>query len=205
MNESWIERWKEGRIGWHQPDGNTSLHRHWELTGRRVIVPLCGKTPDLLWLEEQGNDVTGVELSEMAARAFFEENGISYHVRKGAMPVFTATERSIAIHCGDFFQFGESEFDACYDRGSLIALPADLRRDYADHLDSLTTTDARRLLITLEYDDSVAAGPPFSVPPEEVLAYWPTLELVARFDDIANGPPKFRDAGLREMYECVWC
>jgi thiopurine S-methyltransferase len=204
MNEPWIERWKEGRIGWHQPDGNESLHRHWGITGRRVIVPLCGKTPDLLWLEAQGNDVTGVELSEMAARAFFEEHGIAFRFREGDMPVYSAIERRIAIHCGDFFQFEESGFDACYDRGSLIALPADLRRAYASHLDSLTTADARRLLITLEYDDSIATGPPFSVPSEEVLAYWPTLELVDRFDDIANGPPKFRDAGLTEMFECVW-
>ena len=48
MNEPWIERWKEGRIGWHEPEGNASLQRHWRGTGLRVIVPLCGKTPDLL-------------------------------------------------------------------------------------------------------------------------------------------------------------
>lgn len=204
MNEPWIERWKEGRIGWHEPNGNTSLHRHWEGTGCRVIVPLCGKTPDLLWLEERGNDVTGVELSEIAARAFFEENAIAYTRRDGPLPTYAANERRIAIHCGDFFEFNGSGYDACYDRGSLIALPAGVRPAYARHLDSLTTADARRLLITLDYDDSIATGPPFSVPRDEVLRYWPSLELVDRFDDIANGPPKFLDAGLAEMYECVW-
>lgn len=204
MNEPWIERWKEGRIGWHEPSGNASLHRHWEATGCRVIVPLCGKTPDLLWLEERGNEVTGVELSEIAARAFFEENAIACTRRDGPLPAYVANERHITIHCGDFFEFNESGFDACYDRGSLIALPADVRPAYARHLDSLTTSDTRRLLITLDYDDSIVIGPPFSVPRDEVLRYWPSLELVDRFDDIANGPPKFRDAGLAEMYECVW-
>jgi thiopurine S-methyltransferase len=204
MNEPWIERWEEGRIGWHEPEGNASLHRHWRGMGRRVIVPLCGKSPDLLWLEERGNTVTGVELSEIAAKAFFEENGIAYTRREDAMPVYTANERRIAIHCGDFFEFSESGFDACYDRGSLIALPADVRPAYVRHLDSLTGPETLRLLITLDYDDAIATGPPFCVDVEEVLSYWPSLELVDRFDDIVNGPPKFRDAGLAEMYECVW-
>jgi thiopurine S-methyltransferase len=204
MNEPWIERWKEGRIGWHEPDGNASLQRHWRGTGLRVIVPLCGKTPDLLWLEERGNTVTGVELSEIAAKAFFEENGIAYTRHEGAMPVYAANERRIAIHCGDFFEFREAGFDACYDRGSLIALPADVRPDYVRHLDSLTGPDIVRLLITLDYDESIAKGPPFCVNAEEVRGYWPSLELVDRFDDIANGPPKFLEAGLAEMYECVW-
>lgn len=204
MNEPWIERWKEGRIGWHEPEGNASLQRHWRGTGLRVIVPLCGKTPDLLWLEERGNSVTGVEVSEIAAKAFFEENGIAYTLRDGVMPVYAADERRITIHCGDFFEFSEPGFDACYDRGSLIALPEDVRPDYVRHLDSLTTPDVVRLLITLDYDQSIAEGPPFCVDADEVRGYWPSLELVDRFDDIANGPPKFRDAGLAEMYECVW-
>jgi thiopurine S-methyltransferase len=204
MNEPWIERWEEGRIGWHEPEGNASLHKHWRGTGRNVIVPLCGKTVDLLWLEERGNSVTGVELSEIAAKAFFEENGIAYSRRDGAMPVYSANERRIAIHCGDFFEFHQSGFDACYDRGSLIALPADIRPAYVSHLESLVDPDTLRLLITLDYDDTIAEGPPFCVNGDEVLGYWPSLELVDRFDDIANGPPKFRDAGLAEMYECVW-
>lgn len=204
MKEPWIERWEEGRIGWHQPEGNASLHRHWNATGRRVIVPLCGKSPDLLWLEERGNEVAGVELSEIAAKAFFEENGIAYTRRDGPIPLYAAIGRRVRIHCGDFFQFDESGFDACYDRGSLIALPADVRPAYARHLARLTVPDTYRLLITLDYDDSIATGPPFAVSTEEVMQYWPSLELVDRFDDIVNGPPKFREAGLAEMYECVW-
>ena len=64
--------------------------------------------------------------------------------------------------------------------------------------------DAYRLLITLEYDDEIAAGPPFSISREEILRYWPELREIDRYDDIANGPPKFRDAGLKEMFETVW-
>ena len=70
MNENWIERWETGKTGWHEPDGNQNLKTHWQWTGKRVLVPLCGKTPDLLWLESQGNEVVGVEVSELAVESF---------------------------------------------------------------------------------------------------------------------------------------
>lgn len=204
MTESWLERWEEGRIGWHEAAGNASLRKHWRAGDKRVLVPLCGKTPDLLWLEEQGNKVVGVELSDIAARAFFDENGIGYETRDAGLTVYEGTDRCISIYCGDFFEFDVAGFDACYDRGALIAMPPDLRPTYAAHLDSLLTPDACRLLISIDYDDTIATGPPFSVPADEVLSYWPMLQLVDRYDDIDNGPPKFHSAGLTAMYESVW-
>ena len=50
----------------------------------------------------------------------------------------------------------------------------------------------------------MSTGPPFSVPAEEILGYWPKLQRVDAYDDIQNGPPKFREAGLDEMIEVVW-
>jgi thiopurine S-methyltransferase len=204
MTEPWLERWAEGRIGWHEAGGNASLHKHWRATGKRVLVPLCGKTPDLLWLEEQGNDVVGVELSDLAVQAFFDENSIGYTTRDARLTVYAATDRRVTIYCGDFFEFDVAGFDACYDRGSLIGMPPNIRPAYAKHLDSLLTPDASRLLITVDYDDTIATGPPYSVPADEVLGYWPSLNLIDRYDDIDNGPPKFRNAGLTEMFESVW-
>ncbi|MGI9225884.1 MAG: thiopurine S-methyltransferase [Woeseiaceae bacterium] len=204
MTEPWLERWVEGRIGWHEAGGNASLHKHWSATGKRVLVPLCGKTPDLLWLEEQGNDVVGVELSDLAVKAFFDENRIAYTTRDAGMTVYAGTDRRVTIYCGDFFEFDVAGFDACYDRGSLITMPPDIRPAYVKHLDLLLTSDVSRLLITIDYDDSIATGPPYSVPGDEVLSYWPSLDLIDRYDDIDNGPPKFHDAGLTEMFENVW-
>ena len=204
MTEPWLERWEEGRIGWHEAGGNASLRKHWSAGTKHVLVPLCGKTKDLLWLEEQGSQVVGVELSDIAARAFFDENGIGYEIRDNGLTVYAGTDRRITIYCGDFFEFDVAGFDACYDRGALIALPPDLRPAYAAHLDSLLTPAACRLLVSIDYDDTIATGPPYSVPADEVLAYWPTLQLVDRYDDIDNGPPKFHSAGLTAMYESIW-
>lgn len=204
MIESWLERWREGRIGWHEESGNASLKKYWRAEGRRVLVPMCGKTVDMLWLEEHGNSVVGVELSDIAARAFFEENELRYAIRDGKLTAYTALDRNIAIYCGDLFDFDERGHTGWYDRGALVATPAEQRPAYAQHIDALLAPDAYRLLITLDYDDTVATGPPFSISREEILRYWPDLREVDRYDDIDNGPPKFREAGLEEMFETVW-
>ena len=204
MHEPWEDRWREGRTGWHEPRGNRNLQAHWSWSGRRVLVPLCGKTVDLLWLEAQGNEVIGVELSELAVLAFFEENDLEFEPIEGSLPGFRATDRRISLYCGDYFEFTDGPFDAHYDRGALIALHADLRARYAEHTLTLLAADAAQLVITVEYDQEVCDGPPYSLASEEVTGHWPRLRRHAVIDDTQNAPPKFRDAGLDIMHEVVW-
>jgi thiopurine S-methyltransferase len=204
MTEAWIDRWLEGRIGWHEEGGNAALKQHWNVSGRRVLVPMCGKTVDMLWLEEQGNEVFGVELSELAVEAFFEENELLFTRHAGELTEYRARDRRVSVFCGDYFAFSGERFDAHFDRGALIAMNAEFRPRYATHTSSLLEPGAFQLVIALEYDQRVAKGPPFSVPGDEILAYWPGLMRVEARDDIENGPPKFREAGLKEMTEVVW-
>ena len=73
----WLERWQNNQTGFHQDEINSYLTRYWSglgLTqGSRVLVPLCGKSLDMLWLAEQGHSVVGIELSRLAIEAFFHE------------------------------------------------------------------------------------------------------------------------------------
>jgi len=204
MTESWIERWQTGRTGWHEAGGNEALQRHWDISGKRVLVPLCGKSLDLLWLESLGNEVVGVEVSPLAVEAFFVENNLAYERRDGPMPTYQATGRRITLHCGDYLRFGGESFDAHYDRGALIALSADDRPRYAHHTSSLLDDGAKQLVITVEYDDAIATGPPFPVLEPELLDYWPVLQRAESRQDIDNAPPKFIEAGLKSMHEIVW-
>ena len=204
MHEDWLERWIIGRTGWHEPAGNRNLHEHWGLSGRRVLVPMCGKTQDLLWIEAQGNEVVGVELSDIGVRGFFDDNALEFEPVEGSLPGYRAVGRNITVYCGDYFEFDAEPFDAHYDRGALVALSADLRARYARHTTSLLTDDARQFVITVEYDQSVCDGPPFSIGPDEVLGYWPRLRRHASVEDIDNAPPKFLDGGLKSMHEVVW-
>lgn len=207
MTEDWLGRWREGRIGWHEPGGSAALCRHWppQTAGGTVLVPLCGKSEDLKWLADRGHQVVGVELSELAVLAFFEEHGLAFERRSdGTFERFRATGAAITLYAGDYFEFDHEPCNALFDRGALVAVPPEERPRYVERTHALLSPSATRLVVTLEYDQERAAGPPFSVPPDELLGYWPDLELVERRDDLENAPPKFREAGLDAFHEAVW-
>jgi thiopurine S-methyltransferase len=207
VTELWLERWEEGRTGWHEPDGNFKLKAHWPMlaTGTRVLVPLCGKSPDLLWLAQQNMEVVGIELSSIAVEAFFSENDLGFGIQgTGHLRCYRADALPISIYCGDYFDFDSDPFGALYDRAALIAMPPDERPGYVQHTKALLTDDAYRMVIALEYDQAAADGPPYSVLPEEILSYWDDLRVASQHNDIDNSPPKFREAGLTEVIEKAW-
>lgn len=170
-----------------------------------MLVPLCGKSADLLWLAQQGFDVTGVELSEIAVRSFFAGAGIGFELEASdGFLRFRSPGNRLTIVCGDYFQYTDEAFDALYDRAALVALPPELRPGYVAHTKTLLKADAAQLLITLEYDQSRGHGPPFSVLPDEVNAYWPGLRRAGELSALDNMPQKFHEAGITGFVEAVW-
>jgi len=210
--EFWHQRWQRGETGWHQAEINSHLRELWPRMGippgSRVLVPLCGKTLDLLWLAGQGHRVLGVELSRLAVDTFFAENGLGPAVTEE--PPFTRHRvDEIEILCGDFFHLTPDHLgaiDAVYDRASLIALPPESRQRYATHLDALLPTAVPRLLITLEYDQTQMAGPPFAVHQPEVESLFSgthRVEPIAALE-LIDESPRFRERGLDRLVERVY-
>lgn len=207
MTEDWLNRWETGRTGWHENDGNAGLKSHWPVNvrGSRVLVPLCGKSPDLLWLARRGHEVVGVELADIAIREFFADHDLAYQLETGEhLDCYSANDLPITLYCGDYFSFDAPPFDALYDRGALVAMHESLRPRYVEHTKQLLRPGAVRLIITMEYDQSVVQGPPFSILPSEIGAYWDDLTRVDETNDIETCPPKFRAAGLTDIQEVVW-
>ena len=108
----WQQSWRERNIDFHLAQVHPLLTRFWSQLGLaatdRVFVPLCGKSRDLMWLHDQGHDVTGVELSPVAVRAFFKESRLQpRRTRSGA---FTRWEQErLRIYCGDVFALAASD------------------------------------------------------------------------------------------------
>ncbi|MGB3125750.1 MAG: thiopurine S-methyltransferase [Pseudomonas sp.] len=209
----WQERWARNQIGFHLPEVNPYLQRHWPRLalpeGAKVLVPLCGKSLDLIWLATLGYRVMGVELSDQAVEAFFSEQGLTPRIsQRGAFTVYQAG--LIEVWCGDFFALDAEAVAECtglYDRAALIALPPLMRAQYAGHLNGLLRPGCRGLLVTLDYDQAQKAGPPFAVSDDEVrvlLGARCVLEVVEE-RDILGESWKFLQDGVVRLDERVYC
>lgn len=208
----WHERWQANQIGFHQDETNSHLLRHWPqldlVTDSRILVPLCGKSLDMLWLLEQGHAVVGIEISQLAVEAFFAENRLLPEVHEehyGRRYVVDQLE----LLCADFFSLTREdigEINAFFDRAALIALTPAQRPGYAEHLTRLLNRGTTGLLITLEYNQSEMSGPPFSVPREEVCRLFEpafTIEQLFEFDALEENQ-RFREKGLTALSEHAW-
>jgi len=208
----WHARWEAGQIGFHQPEIHVLLRQFWPQLqlprAQRVFVPLCGKSLDMLWLLEQGQRVLGVEISPLAVAAFFRDNALQAEVQ--AAPPFQRWRLDeLELWCGDYFDLRPehlSGIGAVYDRASLIALPPEMRRRYADHLAALLAPGTPVLLITLEYPQAQMKGPPFSVTEAEVRALFGDAFAITLLEGkaILDQEPHFRAKGLTDLMEKAW-
>ncbi len=210
--EFWQERWARNQIGFHLPEVNPYLQRHWPqlglVDGAKVLVPLCGKSLDLVWLASQSCHVMGVELSEQAVEAFFNEQGLAPQIsRRGDFKVYQTG--LIEVWCGDFFALDAQAVAGCsalYDRAALIALPPLMRAQYAERLTALLGRGCQGLLVTLDYDQVQKAGPPFAVSDAEVRVllgeHWALDRLEEQ--DILGESWKFVQDGVTRLDERVY-
>jgi len=171
--EFWIKAWTEGRTNFHQASYHEKMLQYFPQlspqAGQSVLVPLCGKSKDMLWLQGLKLKVHGVELHGQAVEAFFEENKLSPLTKTQDEHYVQYASGDIAISCGDFFKLGKKEaYDFVYDRAALVALPKEMRKGYAGVVKKALKKGGKILLITYEYDQSKMDGPPFSIEDEEV-------------------------------------
>jgi thiopurine S-methyltransferase len=210
--EYWLDRWERKDIGFHQNETSPYLRQYWqELQLARhseVFVPLCGKSLDMLWLHEQGHTVLGIELSSLAAQAFFIEN-ILVPQRVASDKFIYWEADDIRILCGDFFDLCQHDMEkisAVYDRASLIALPPEIREHYVHHLLNILPPATQILLITLDYPHSEMSGPPFPISIDEVVALYQSharIKLLAQCDVLAQNP-RFQERGLSRLQENIF-
>lgn len=212
QHDFWQARWARNEIGFHQAEVNPGLARHWPVLGlapdAQVLVPLCGKSLDMLWLAQQGYRVLGIELAERAVVDFFAALGVEPQVsEEGALRRYR--HERLEILQGDFFDTTVQQMAGCtalYDRAALIALPEDMRPVYVEHLQRNLPAKVAGLLVTLEYLQAEMDGPPFAVPADEVhrhfAAGWQVAE-VERLDVLAENP-KFLKRGVSRLDEVVF-
>jgi thiopurine S-methyltransferase len=214
--EFWHERWESNQLGFHQTETNPVLLDYWPTLAvaeeAAVFVPLCGKSLDMRWLRDRGHPITGIDLSPIAIRDFFVEAGLESTAStssNGRNALELTSGGGYSLYCGDFFDLEPSDLAsvrAVYDRASLIALPPEMRRRYAEHLTEILPDEVSILLITIEYDPSRMKGPPHSVAMSEVEALFaPAFQVEVLWSSGPQEPTsRFRERGLDSWNETAW-
>ena len=166
--EYWENRWITNQTGWHRSVYNDLMVKYWpELgipTDSKVLVPLCGKSLDMLWLAEKGHAIVGIEFTRVAVERFLSENNLEHTIVKHPSYIEFSSERFTILN-GNILAIPSDliQAEAWYDRAAMIAINPDLREDYVSQIRQQTKVGAVGLLITYSYPQEEMEGPPFSL------------------------------------------
>lgn len=201
----WESRWNKGNTGFHMPEGYPGLKEYWPSlnlpANPRVLVPLCGKSIDMIVLEQQGASVVGIEISEKAILSFFSKHRRQFETKDYAGFKIYRSEK-IELWQGDFLKYPtqKSGFNLIYDKAALVALPPDKQTAYVHKLHSLAGPDTAILMHHFLYPQHEMQGPPFSISPQKIDYYFSdrfTIHLLEKNKIPSNSFPVFRRRGLK--------
>lgn len=219
----WTNYHEIGHSPWHSKEGNELLAPSLKKlldgatpTGKSILVPMCGKTADLLWLYNQGFNVVGIELSEIACRDFFKENSLDYGMNEVSsdFKVFVHDDR-LKIIQGDIFLVNISlndgkKFDYVWDCHALSALDYEIHDRYLQHIRTFLADNAKGLVNSFDYGPSAKIErKPCSMDKELMEKLFKngfTLELLERIPakDLLYHPKLgFNEDVVVYMYKCV--
>lgn len=210
----WKERWETNQIGWHSSDVNQNLKNHATVlfeksTTPAIAVPLCGKSLDMAWLAKQNAKVTGIELVQKAIEDFFAEQSLcATQSKKEDTPCYHC-DRIEILH-SDIFELPktlEGSFDAIYDRAAFVALPLELKQQYADLCLSLLKPDGSILLITYDAPIPETQGPPFPVKDGVIPRLYKNASqciLLEESVDTPDNDPRLKAQGLDWSRTQIW-
>lgn len=170
----WQSRWQKGNIGWHMETVYPPLSNLWRRIGiksdTRVLVPLCGKSLDLLWLADHCDTVTGVEISPKALQQVMQQHSESF-VQDTRYGFTIYRSKSLVLWEADFAKLPADQIPSqnlIYDKASIVALPPAKRLAHAKKMIELCNPDTQILIQVFEYDQREMDGPPFSVDEQEL-------------------------------------
>lgn len=207
----WLNKWQVSDIAFHESYVNPHLINSFHFLklprDAQVLVPLCGKTRDMLWLADQGYQVTGIELSPIACQDFFAEMGVAPTISQ-ENKITKYQHKNITLICGDLFEVTQADLpviQAIFDCKAMVALPEEMRKKYINQLKKCCGNAFQVFLIAITSPDQ-AKGPPFSVSSEEIKSLYGDPFAVnvitsARMQDV---PERLQKKGYQEITETLY-
>ena len=185
--ETWEQDWTTDKPEFHNDEVNPMLIKHHhEFTGGRknlrILVPLCGKSVDMIWLADQGHSVVGVELIRKGIEAFLRDNKLTHREELVSLTpevqgtIFNANEKDISLFECSIFDFSAEvaggQFDCIWDRGSMTAInmmKEGRLKQYIDLMLSCLKPDGRYLLEFFAPESLKGMPPTFKFISEKIL------------------------------------
>lgn len=114
----------------------------------RILVPLCGKTPDLRWLYERGNEVVGIEGVEKLVSEFFQNHdSLTYTVEDCSFgKLYKTADDRLKVYACDVTKIPSNalgQFDAVFDWGAYSGIHKDDRQKYVEVVTGMLKQDYR--------------------------------------------------------------
>lgn len=173
----------------------------------KVLLPLCGKSQDLLFLAQNNIHAVGVEFNPQAVLSFWQASQLepeTHHIAGKKCYRYN----NIDLWQCDFFELSAKDtgaFDVIFDRAALIALPQELRYRYARHLQNFLRQDGVLLLVTVDYESNEMDGPPFYVSQDEIQQLFAeaSIKELGRHS-IIDSHPRWQELKLSRLDEVVY-
>lgn len=146
----WETRFAANQTPWERPGLHPAMLAWVEAgalaPGLRVIIPGCGRSPELGYLAAQGLDVTGADLSPTA---------LAFQRQKLDAASLNATllQGDVLAHRPD------APYDRVYEQTFLCAIPPRLRDDYESALYDWLKPGGQLLALFMQKD--APGGPPY--------------------------------------------
>jgi len=192
----WTTRYENKRTAWLINNAHPFLVKNSDLflgngaqTSKKIFVPLCGITHDLVYLLSLGFEVFAVEGVKSCFDVLNKRDGLGLAFNERESTYETRDGR-LKIYHGDLYKCPIEKwgpFDCVWDRGSLVAIDFSFRATYANmikrSLASKTQAKDFRYIIEVEcYDQSLFPGPPKCVTKEDLETLYPEykIELLQR-------------------------
>jgi thiopurine S-methyltransferase len=196
--EPWDQRWSAGKTAWHKTDVHASLQKYCDeyvlndiVAGGRILIPLCGKTVDMVFLAKKRpiGEVVGIDGISKAIEEFIQEQSSEVEIKK-VDPVQGYGKYQgdkITLLTGDFFNItmdiiGDAStlFDGVWDRGALVAIQPSLREQYIDQIGTFIRKPNGKYLIAtvVRPNNDITSGPPFSIDETELRRLFGTKSWV---------------------------
>lgn len=156
--QDWQEHYDANDLGWDLGKVSPPFVKLWQegkLPIGKALVPGCGRGHEVVFLAENGFDVTGIDYSTGAIT--YLNNALKERSLKGE------------VLCQDFFNLDESHnsaYDLVLEQTFFCAIPPRQRADYALNVSRILKPGG--VLIGLFYHAGQPGGPPHNTTREDI-------------------------------------